>query len=96
MSNIEIVKKGNNLPAQQEQNNIIAEFEKKGITDEYIANKLFDIMENATRPNPKTGELVEDYETKLGAVKVYLKEKSNRPDVLIQSVNVFNSDKNIL
>lgn len=76
---------------EQERLSLVAEMEKVGITEEFIAKNLMHIMKNAEASTPK-GEIIEDYATKLAAIKVWHKMKSSVPDVQVNIANIFPSD----
>lgn len=75
---------------------IVIAMEDAGITDEYVAETMKDIMDNAVTANPKTGDLIVDYWVKLQAVKAWHKITSGKPDISIQIANVFPTGTNIL
>ena len=76
---------------EQERQNLVREMENVGIDEAYIAKNLKHIMENAECSTPK-GQIVEDYATKLGAIKVWHKMKSSVPDVQVNIANIFPTD----
>ena len=78
------------------KDSIVIAMEDAGITDEYVAETIKDIMDNAVTANPKTGDLIVDYWVKLQAVKAWHKITSGKPDISIQIANVFPTGTNIL
>lgn len=78
------------------KDSIVIAMEDAGINDEYIAETMKDIMDNAVTANPKTGDLLVDYWVRLQAVKAWHKITSGKPDISIQIANVFPTGSNIL
>lgn len=62
--------------------------EEAGITDNVVANKLREIMDEAFTSTPDW-QIIPDYKTMLDCIKVYLKMKSNKPDTQINIANIF-------
>lgn len=83
-------------PETHKKESIVIAMEDAGITDEYIAETMKDIMDNAIMANPKTGEEMIDYWVRLQAVKAWHKITSWKPDISIQIANVFPTGSNIL
>lgn len=59
-----------------------------GITDQVVADKLKEIMDDAFTSTPD-GQIIPDYKTMLDCIKVYMKMKSNKPDTQINIANIF-------
>lgn len=78
------------------KDSIVIAMEDQGISDDYIAETMKDIMDNAVMANPKTWELITDYWVRLQAVKAWHKITSGKPDISIQIANVFPTGSNIL
>ena len=78
------------------KDSIVVAMEEHGITDDYIAGTMKDIMDNAVTANPKTGDLLVDYGVRLQAVRAWHKITSGKPDISIQIANVFPTGSNIL
>lgn len=78
------------------KDSIVVAMEEHGITDDYIAETMKDIMDNAVTANPKTGDLLVDYWVRLQAVRAWHKITSGKPDISIQIANVFPTGANIL
>jgi len=76
---------------ERERLSLIAELEAVGITEAFIAKNLLHIMSNAEASTPK-GEIIEDYATKLAAIKVWHKMKASVPDVQVNIANIFPSN----
>lgn len=62
--------------------------EEAGITDQVVADKLKEIMDEAFTSTPDW-QIIPDYKTMLDCIKVYMKMKSNKPDTQINIANIF-------
>ena len=62
--------------------------QEAGITDNVVAEKLKEIMDEAFTSTPD-GQIIPDYKTMLDCIKVYMKMKSNKPDTQINIANIF-------
>lgn len=80
----------------QKKDSIVIAMEDAWINDEYIADTMKNIMDNAVMANPKTWDIMIDYWVRLQAIKAWHKITSWKPDVSIQIANVFNTNDNIL
>lgn len=76
------------IAKERERQSLIAEFEKVGIDEAFVAGQLRHIIDNAECSTPK-GDIIEDYSTKLMAIKAWHKMKSSTPDVQVNIANVF-------
>ena len=50
-------------------------FDEKNLDDQSLVSMLKDILDNAYTANPKTGKMMEDFKTKLDAIKYIMKLK---------------------
>lgn len=91
MQDIQIIDHAGQAPAvakERERQSLITEFEKVGIDERFIAQQLRHVIDNAECSTPK-GEIIEDYATKLSAIKAWHKMRSATPDVQVNIANVF-------
>lgn len=65
------------------------------INEEYLAKNLKNIIDNAVTETKKW-DIIEDFVTKLSAVKAARKFMKDTPDVQIQIANIFQPWDNIL
>lgn len=84
------------VPDGPKKDAVTIAMEEIGIDEHYIAENLKDIIDNAVTANPKTGDLLVDYSTRLQWVKAWHKMVSGKPDISIQIANVFPTGQNIL
>ena len=82
--------------SEENDKDLVQAFEDVGIDNHYIAHWLKHILDNTETANPKTGDMMEDYATKLQAIKTWQKIVSWKPDISIQIANVFPTGQNIL
>lgn len=84
------------VPDGPKKDAVTVAMENVGIDEDYIAENLRDIIDNAVTANPKTGDLLVDYGTRLQWIKAWHKMVSWKPDISIQIANVFPTGQNIL
>ena len=84
------------IPTWGKKDSIVIAMENVGIDDDYIAENLKDIIDNAITANPRTGDIMVDYWTRLQWIKAWHKIASGKPDISIQIANVFPTWQNIL
>lgn len=68
-------------------------FDEKNLDDQSLVSMLKDILDNAYTANPKTGEMMEDFKTKLDAIKYIMKLKWFGWKDAQFVVNLFNSNQ---
>ena len=68
-------------------------FDDEWLDDQSLVSKLNDILENAYTANPKTWEMMEDFRTKLDAIKYIMKLKWFGWKDAQFVVNLFNSNQ---
>ncbi len=90
-----IVPKSQSLQEQERKDALVLAMEEVGIDEHLIAKTLKDIINNAVTETRK-GTIVDDYATKLSALKAWHKFQSDKPDVQIQIANIFQTQDNIL
>ena len=77
-----------------QDDSLLSALEQHWITDDKIAEKLSDIMDNAYTSTPEW-DLIPDYKTQLDTIKVYLKIKKKLPSNQINIANIFWGKDNI-
>lgn len=68
-------------------------FDEKDLDDQSLVSMLKDILDNAYTANPKTWEMMEDFKTKLDAIKYIMKLKWFGWKDAQFVVNLFNSNQ---
>lgn len=93
----ELVTTSNNksLKEQEQQDALVLAMENIWIDEEYIAKNLKSIIDNAVTETKKW-DIIEDFATKLSALKTRHKFRKDTPDVQIQIANIFQTWENIL
>lgn len=74
--------------SQEATDSMAVALEEAGITDQVVADKLKEIMDEAFTSTPDW-QIIPDYKTMLDCIKVYMKMKSNKPDTQINIANIF-------
>ena len=74
--------------SQEATDSMAVALAEAGITDNVVAEKLKEIMDEAFTSTPD-GQIIPDYKTMLDCIKVYMKMKSNKPDTQINIANIF-------
>lgn len=74
--------------SQEATDSMAVALAEAGITDNVVADKLKEIMDEAFTSTPD-GQIIPDYKTMLDCIKVYMKMKSNKPDTQINIANIF-------
>ena len=74
--------------SQEATDSMAVALEEAGITDQVVADKLKEIMDDAFTSTPDW-QIIPDYKTMLDCIKVYMKMKSNKPDTQINIANIF-------
>lgn len=91
----EIIPAQRNLPVASNEDSFAVALRDHGINEEYLASNLKYIAENAVTETKKW-DIMEDFPTKLSALKEMRKILKDQPDNLIQIANVFNTRENVL
>lgn len=73
------------------QKNLVFHLDRIGLDEERIAKELLNIIENAMASDPKWN-LIEDFGTKLLAIKTWHQMRKSSPDISINIANVFPSN----
>ena len=74
--------------SQEATDSMAVALQEAGITDQVVADKLKEIMDEAFTSTPDWA-IIPDYKTMLDCIKVYMKMKSNKPDTQINIANIF-------
>ena len=64
----------------------------EGLDERCMAKTLKHIISNAECATPK-GQIIEDYASKLAAIKVWQKLRSSQPDFQVNVLNMFQKDR---
>lgn len=80
---------------QEQKNALVLAMEDVNLNEGYAARLLKHIMENAVTETKKW-DIIEDFSTKLSALKTWRQWTKDTPDVQIQIANVFQTGTNIL
>ena len=64
----------------------------EGLDEKCMAKTLKHIIANAECATPK-GQIIEDYASKLAAIKVWQKLRSSQPDFQVNVLNMFQKDR---
>lgn len=88
-------KNNKSLKEQEQQDALVLAMEELWMDETYIAKNLKHVIDNAVTETKK-GDIIEDFATKLSAIKTWHKFKKDTPDVQIQIANIFQTWENIL
>lgn len=98
MNKADLILQSNNWLMNKEDvstDKLIQAFEDEWINETLIASILSNILLNAEKAHPKWWT-IEDFETKLSAVKTWHKIKTNQPDMQVNIANIFPTNSNLL
>ena len=87
-TNIKTIEPTSLATSQEATDSMAVALQEAGITDQVVADKLKEIMDDAFTSTPDW-QIIPDYKTMLDCIKVYMKMKSNKPDTQINIANIF-------
>jgi hypothetical protein len=74
--------------AARERKDLVKAMEREGIDEAFVAKTLAHVIKDAMCSTP-TGDMVEDFGTKLAGLKLWHKMKSGQPDVQVNVAQFF-------